>query len=144
MGLLVGLVSACQSSEVGNSKSEPAVSTSVAREQGVWLGRRAVPISQIASEPESPILSWEVSAGDSVAGTVRRWSAIAGYTALPIFSATEDWTLIVSQSFVGRFEDALAWLSEGFQRQRVRPVAVLFANHTLDLVGQPTDAVARQ
>jgi len=116
---------------------------------GIWLGHRAVPLAAATALVEKETLPsitpspsdsrhWQVNQGESVASALRRWSIAAGYTPLPNFSAKEEWTFIVTQEFSGDFEAALGWLSEGFQRQPIRPVAVLYANHTLDLVGQAT------
>ena len=120
-------------------------------EDRLWLGRRTVPLAgPTASSASGPagdaatvddvaaLPSWQVRRGESVSHTVRRWAEQAGYTALPDFTAHESWSFIVSQSFVGSFEDALVWLSTGFADQPVRPVVVLFANHTLDITAAPT------
>jgi hypothetical protein len=116
---------------------------------GLWLGNVAVPITansapvettQAQAANESP-QTWQVRAGDTVAATVRRWAEMAGYTPLPRFSTNEAWSLIVTQEYSGTFEDALVWLSNGFERQPVRPVAILYANRTLDLIDQRSAAV---
>jgi len=117
---------------------------------GLWLGDRAIPIATRSSSGEvihtdgadDATRTWQVRAGDSVAGTIRRWADTAGYTPLPRFSTHEAWSFIVTQEFTGTFEDALIWLSNGFQKQPIKPVAVLYANRTLDLIDQQSAAVS--
>lgn len=154
---LAGFTAACQDPPSVLTASPPVQSINRAQSAAaglsgstVWLGQRAIPLEMSASQrsaaageiadsaSQSPELHWQTRAGETVAATLRRWAVAAGYTPLPRFSAREDWHFIVTQEFVGNFEQALIWLSEGFQRQPVRPVAVLFANRTLDLVGRAT------
>ena len=154
LALLV--MSGCQNGNKGVSPSTPApeqhANDAVILADGVWLGRRAIPVAAPPADHGPPPTDfahltarhWEVKAGESVASAIRRWSEAAGYTPLPVFSATENWNFIVSQDFTGSFEQALVWLSDGFQRQPIKPVAVLFANRTLDLVGEPTAATRRE
>lgn len=157
---LLLILPSCQNGDYfarAGSKAIPPVTT--AAEEGIWLGHKAVPIAapaDIETSRQSENVqattwqattwqapTWQVRAGESVSGVVRRWAESAGYTPLPVFSASESWSVIVTQEFTGSFEDALIWLSDGFQRQALKPVAVLFANRTLDLVGQSTPIAGR-
>ena len=132
-----------------NDPAELVTQRSSESDAALWLGRRAIPLAAPAAAPEikgvagadAPSRTWQVRAGESVASTVRRWADMAGYTPMPTFTTTESWNFIVNQEFSGSFEEALIWLSNGFSRQSLKPVAILFANRILDLVDQPTAGV---
>jgi hypothetical protein len=148
---LVLSISACQKRDISSEAPARQQAIAVAEPSAIWLGNRAIPlvpdvaviekeslppVESAASPVTPPVAHWQVNQGESVAATLRRWAAAADYTPLPNFSAKEEWSFIVTQDFAGDFEAALVWLAEGFQSQPVRPVVVLYANRTLDLIGQ--------
>jgi hypothetical protein len=139
-------------SDNGDANSEtlaairtPSKDKLVLQEEGAWVGNRAIaigvkPQSTHASDPSNVAdeqMSWRLSRGESVTAVVRRWAVEAGYVALPKFTAHENWRVIVDQHYSGTFEEALTWLSDGFSRQSVKPVAILYANRTLDIIAVP-------
>lgn len=148
---IILFLGACQKRDISGEPSGVRPAIAAAEPNPIWLGNQAIPLAPapavIEKEPLPPVeptaspvtapsVHWQVNQGESVAAALRRWAAAAGYTPLPNFSAKEEWSFIVTQDFAGDFEAALTWLAEGFQSQPVRPVVVLYANHTLDLVGQ--------
>ncbi len=116
----------------------------IVQEEGAWVGNRALPLTSGGTAannvdgPNGRASVWTLSRGETVAAVIRRWADEAGYVPLPKFAATENWNVIVDEQFTGNFEEALGWLSDGFARQSKKPVAILFANRTIDLIAVPS------
>lgn len=99
------------------------------------------PVEALSATPDVPPQEvWQVYTNEHVETAVRRWAKQAGMTALPRFKTREDWQILVSQEFVGSFDKAIAWLSEGFSDQAKKPVVVPYPNKVIDLIDVPTGA----
>lgn len=80
----------------------------------------------VAAVVQPTLRSWSVEAGSTLRETLLAWGRSAEREI--VFEFPHDMAIEVGGRFEGAFPDALAWLLQGFDRARPRPIARLRSN----------------